>query len=61
MKKCSNPLKKTKLKPQRDTTKHSLNGQKTKLTVPSVGREVEQQEPRYTADRNVNWFSNFKT
>lgn len=45
MKKCSNPLKNTKLKPQRDTTKHSLNGQKTKLTVPGVGRDVEQQEP----------------
>ena len=30
-----------------------------KLTVTSIGEDIEQLELTYTTTRNINWFSNF--
>ena len=43
------------LKPQWDTSTHPLDGlMLTTLTVPSVGKDLEQLKHSYTSGRSVN-------
>lgn len=49
-------IREMKIKAKRDTTTHSLECLKLKRLIPSVGRDVEQQE---FAGGNTNWYNYF--